>query len=212
MLKKSNNLKEKLLDKADKIRKIRQEVAGKLENGISEHLKELEMKNVRFKVDFSEENDFMPNGMDKVEFLVSTNVGEPVKSLSKVASGGELSRIMLAVKTMLAEADNMPTLIFDEIDTGISGVAAKKVAEKMSKISDSHQVLCVTHLAQIATYADVNLYIQKAVEGARTVTKVQRLSGTALVKEIARLLDGDEYSEISLKHAEDIINKIKAIK
>jgi DNA repair protein RecN (Recombination protein N) len=158
-----------LYSKACEISSERHNAAGIIEKHITDELEDLEMKKTQFKVniefDSSQTNGFERNynagGLDKVEFLISTNPGEPLKPLAKIASGGEMSRIMLAVKTILADVDEIPTLIFDEIDIGISGKAAQKVAEKLSLISSSHQVICVTHSAQIACMADNHFLIEK---------------------------------------------------
>jgi DNA repair protein RecN (Recombination protein N) len=148
--------------------------------------------------------------LDTVEFLISANPGEPLKPLSKIASGGELSRIMLAIKTILAGADDVSTLIFDEIDTGISGVAAKSVANKLKSISKKHQVICVTHHAQIAAAADNNIYISKNFEDNTTKTSVKNLDANEKIKEISRLLDGDSESEITAVHAKELIAKFRS--
>jgi len=185
---------------------------------VSEELESLEMSNTKFKADivFYDEKDengyykFTSEGLDSVEFLISANPGEPMKSLAKIASGGELSRIMLAVKTILADADKIPTLIFDEIDTGISGKAAKSVALKLQTISDKHQVICVTHHAQIAAAADNNLYISKAYSDNTTRTSVKKLNNDEKIKEVARLLDGDSESEITAVHAKELIAKFRS--
>jgi DNA repair protein RecN (Recombination protein N) len=151
------------------------------------------------------------NGLDKVEFLISANVGEPLKPLAKIASGGEMSRIMLAIKTILAEVDKIQTLIFDEIDIGISGKAAQKVGEKLSCLSRGHQVLCVTHLAQIACMADNHFLIEKVSVGDNTKTTVMKLEGNGNIKEIARLIGGETTSETSLKFAEEMLNGAKML-
>ena len=144
--------------------------------------------------------------MDDVQILICTNIGEEEKSLTKIASGGEMSRIMLAIKTVLADTDKVPVLIFDEIDTGISGKAANAVAEKISKIAKHHQVICVSHLASLAAMADHNYYISKKVHGMRTATSVERLTEDKVVREIARIASG-EINEITLKHAEELRRK-----
>lgn len=181
-----------------------------------QQLDDLEMKRVKFRADIrfdAEAPDdpgrrFGSNGLDRVEFLISPNVGEPLKPLARIASGGEMSRVMLAIKTILAEVDSIPVLIFDEIDTGISGRAAQKVGEKLSYISRSHQVLCVTHQPQIACMADHNYLIEKMVEKEKTTTKVTRLDDGGKTREIARLLGG-EATEASLKYAEEMIKTAK---
>jgi DNA repair protein RecN (Recombination protein N) len=190
--------------------------ASLLENKISRQLEDLEMKKAKFSVDIRFDTappgpsgrKYGSNGLDKVEFLISPNVGEPLKPLARIASGGEMSRVMLAVKTILAEVDRIPVLIFDEIDTGISGKAAQKVGEKLSYISRGHQVLCVTHQAQIACIADHNYLIEKMVEEGKTRTKVTKLDESDKTKEIARLIGG-ETTEASLKYAEEMIRTAK---
>ena len=168
-------------------------------------MQDLEMKNAKInvKVQFNEEKEFNKNGLDEVEILISTNIGEEEKSLIKIASGGEMSRIMLAIKSVLADVDKVPVLIFDEIDTGISGKAAKSVASKMKKISKNHQILCVTHLANIAAQGTYNYYISKSVENNKTKTKIEKLNEENTIKEIARIASGD-INEISIAHAREL--------
>lgn len=182
---------------------IRRENALKLSEKINKELKDLEMKNAIFQVEIIEENQFNKNGLDKVEFLISTNVGDTFKPLVKIASGGEISRIMLAIKTVLSSVDAMPIMIFDEIDTGISGTAAKAVSEKIKKISKVSQVLCVTHLAVIAAKADYNYYINKKVVGITTKTCVKMLLEDEVINEIARIATG-EITSIALEHAKSL--------
>ncbi|MFA6308687.1 MAG: DNA repair protein RecN [Clostridia bacterium] len=193
--------------------------AGILESKISAELNDLEMKKSLFKVDieFNDENEdgkkrYFQNGSDKIEFLISPNVGEPLKPLSKIASGGEMSRIMLAIKTILAKVDRIPSLLFDEIDIGISGRTAQKVGEKLSYISKSHQVICVTHLAQIACMADINYLIEKSVDNNVTTTNVKMIEGEALRDEIARILGGASVSDITLKHAKEMLETARKLK
>jgi DNA repair protein RecN (Recombination protein N) len=143
--------------------------------------------------------------MDSVEFLISANPGEPPKPIAKIASGGELSRIMLALKNVLARKDDIPTLIFDEIDTGVSGRAAQKIGIKLSEISKLRQVLCVTHLAQIAVMADTHLYIEKKVVDSSTITTVKKLDFEERKHEIARIMGGDNVTELLLKNAGELI-------
>ena len=185
--------------------KIRTNYSEKLSCKINKELKELEMKNAKFniKIDFSEENNFNKNGLDKVEFMISTNVGEEEKSLIKIASGGEMSRIMLAIKSVLADVDETPIVIFDEIDTGISGKAANSTGEKMKKISKKHQVLCVTHLASIAAKGDYNYFVSKKVENGKTKTHIKKLNENELLEEIARISSGT-VSTITINHAKEL--------
>ena len=146
-----------------------------------------------------------PKGMDRIEFLISPNPGEEPRPLSKIASGGELSRIMLILKGILASVDKTPVLIFDEIDAGIGGETATSVGKRLKMLSKGHQVICITHLPQIASFADRHLKIEKAVEDGRTRVSVRAISGDERTREIARMLGGDSRSEVSLRHAEDIL-------
>lgn len=194
-----------LSDLSNKMNKVRNKYAKELIIKINSELKDLEMKNARFniKIEFSENNEFNKNGLDKVEFLIATNVGEEEKPLIKIASGGEMSRFMLAIKNVLADVDKIPVIIFDEIDTGISGVAANVTGEKIKQISKSHQVICVTHLASIAAKGDYNYYICKEIENGKTKTKVKQLNEEEVLKEIARISTGS-VSEISINHAREL--------
>ena len=184
---------------------IRKEMSEELVNKINKELEELEMKNAKFsiKIDFSNDKKFNSNGLDEVEFLITTNVGEEAKPLVKIASGGEMSRIMLAIKNVLADVDKIPVIIFDEIDTGISGIAANSTGEKMKKISKNHQVICVTHLASIAAKGDYNYYISKQIENNKTKTKVKLLNEEEVLKEIARISSGT-ITDISINHAKEL--------
>ena len=146
-------------------------------------------------------------GCDKLQFLVSANKGEPPKPMSKIASGGELSRIMLAIKTVLSGKDKVDTLIFDEVDTGISGAAANKVGQKLKQVSQNRQVLCITHLAQIAALADHHFLISKHVEGERTYTQVQGLDFEGRKREVARIIGGDQVTDLQLEMAGEMLKK-----
>jgi len=178
------------------------------------------MKNTRFKTSIKFEDslgedghwNFTQKGMDRVEFLISTNEGEPLKPLSKIASGGEMARIMLAIKTILADVDKMPTLIFDEIDIGVSGKVAQKVGEKLSYVSKRHQVICVTHLAQIACMADNHYLIEKMPDGTGTRTRVKKLDEKEAQAEIARMMGGAVITEITKKHAEEMLRSAREFK
>lgn len=201
-------LSQKLYVSAEKLNAEREKAAVILEKNITAELENLEMKNSSFKVELSfikEEKYFSKNGLNSVEFLISSNAGEPLKPLSRIASGGEMSRIMLAIKTILANVDAIPTLIFDEIDTGISGKAAQKVGEKLSYISKTHQVLCVTHLSQLACMADNHLYIEKNSDGENTYTTVRKLDHKGRIEEIARIIGGSDITALALKHSEELI-------
>ena len=199
-----NIIKNNLNELGVKINKIRTIKAKELSNEINNNLNDLEMKNAKINihVDFDEEN-FFETGKDTVEFYILTNTGEDEKELTKIASGGEMSRIMLAIKTVLANSDKIPVLVFDEIDTGISGKAANKVSEKLSKISKNHQILCISHLPAIAAVADYNYFINKDVKKERTVTKIRKLEENEIIEEIARISSG-EINDITLKYAEKL--------
>lgn len=199
------NIESNMQELAINMNKIRIENAQILSKKINTELKELEMPNATFnsKVIFNENNEFNKNGLDNVEFLIKTNVGDEEKPLIKIASGGEMSRIMLAIKSVLANVDKVPILIFDEIDTGISGKAAKAVSEKMRKIANNHQILAITHLANIAAKADHNYYISKIVENEKTKTTIKKLNEEETIKEIARISNG-ELTKIAIEHAKEL--------
>lgn len=200
------NLEEEMYKICIKMNEIRNINANKLSKEVDKQLLDLEMKNARFKVsvNFNQNKEFNQNGLDNVEFLISTNIGEEEKQLIKIASGGEMSRIMLAIKNVLANVDRVPVLVFDEIDTGISGIAANSVAEKLKQISKKHQVLCVTHLAAIAAKGNYNYYISKEVMEEKTKTSVKLLKEEEVIKEIARLASGNT-SDIAIEHAKSLI-------
>ena len=202
-----NGVKEKLNELGKKISNIRKKGADRLSANINNELEDLEMKNAKISVKIQYmENEFYKNGKDIVKFYITTNLGEDEKELSKIASGGEMSRTMLAIKKVLADTDNMPILIFDEIDTGISGKAANSVANKLKAISKKHQVICISHLPNIAANADYNYFISKDVNGERTKTKIKQLEEEEIIKEIARISSG-EINEITLKYAYELRNK-----
>ena len=192
-------LEKEMQELASKMHEIRVNVANELNIKINKELADLEMPNARFITNINE-TDFNKNGIDEIEFFILTNIGEDSKPLAKIASGGEMSRIMLAIKTVLANTDSTPVLIFDEIDTGISGNAAKSVGEKLKIIGQSHQVLCITHQPSIAAKGDVNFYINKESQDGRTFTKVRKLSEEEIINEVARIANG-EVTEIARKHA-----------
>ena len=182
----------------------RHAAAKELEERISRELRELDMPKLRFAIDF-QEKDMGEDGVDAVAFLMSANVGEALRPIQKIASGGELSRIMLALKNVLAEQDSVMTMVFDEVDTGVSGRAAQRVAEKLAKLSRTRQVLCVTHLPQLAAMADTHFGVEKGEENGRTLTKVVALDRAARRGEIARLSGGDHPSEMMLLGAEELL-------
>ena len=190
-----------------KISDMRTEYAEKLSKSINQELVDLEMKNakIKVKVEYKEE-EFFKTGKDIVKFYITTNLGEDEKELSKIASGGEMSRTMLAIKKVLADTDKIPVLIFDEIDTGISGKAANSVATKLKAISKKHQVMCISHLPNIAAIADFNYFISKNVKEERTKTQIKLLKENEVIEEIARISSG-EINEITLKYAYELRNK-----
>ena len=174
-----------------------------LSEKINNELKDLEMPNACFNIKIEKEASFNINGNDKIEFAISTNIGEESKELIKIASGGEMSRIMLAIKTVLADIDEVPILVFDEIDTGISGKAAKAVAEKMKIISNKHQTLCITHLPAIAAQGDNNFYIYKEVKNGKTRTNIKKLNEEETIFEIARISNGD-ITDVAIENAKEL--------
>ncbi len=180
---------------------IRKDYSKTLTEKIIEGLRDLNFLDVKFRIDFQRKQEFTDNGYDSIEYEISTNPGESVKPLGRIVSGGELSRIMLAIKAILADRDQIETLIFDEIDTGISGRTAQKVSEKMAVIGGCHQVLCITHLPQIAAMADTHFEIEKHQKGSETITEIHPLGERESVRELARLLGGAEITEAVLKNA-----------
>lgn len=191
---------------SEQINKIRVKQAQKLSESINLELKDLEMKNAKINVKVEKQENFNKEGKDKVEFLISTNLGEDEKELIKIASGGEMSRIMLAIKKVLSDTDKTPVMIFDEIDTGISGNAANAVAEKLNSISKFHQVLCISHLPNIAAAADYNYFISKKVTNERTNTNVKLLQEKEVIEEIARISSG-KVNDVTIKYATQLRNK-----
>ncbi|MBP1564993.1 MAG: DNA repair protein RecN [Oscillospiraceae bacterium] len=214
MLAELENEKERFLlettEKAKKLYSYREETANRFIQRVTEELTFLDMPNVVLEVKH-EKGKLSSNGMDSVEFLISANKGETPKSISKIASGGELSRIMLALKTVIADKDDIPTLIFDEIDTGVSGRAAQKIGIKLQEISEHRQVLCVTHLPQMAVMADNHLLIKKETVDGRTVTDVIRLDDEGRAGEVARIMSGENPSELMMQNAREqlMLNKRK---
>ena len=183
---------------------IRKKASVELVKRIRSGLLDLNFLDVEFDMEFETLDHFTPDGWDEVQFLISTNPGQPMRPLKDVASGGELSRIMLAIKTVLADSDEIPTLIFDEIDTGISGRTAQKVSEKLSYIAGSHQVICITHLPQIAAMADIHFEILKSASEGSTATTIERLGREKSIRELARLLGGAQNTEAVLKNAHEM--------
>lgn len=189
---------------SNKLSAIRQKYSKMLTEKIIEGLKDLNFLDVQFHIDFQRKKDYTAYGFDDIEYEISTNLGENVKPLGKIVSGGELSRIMLAIKAILADRDQIETLIFDEIDTGISGRTAQKVSEKMAVIGKCHQVLCITHLPQIAAMADTHFEIEKHQKGTETITEIHPLTGDDSIRELARLLGGAEITQTVFENAKEM--------
>ncbi|OGL43391.1 MAG: DNA repair protein RecN [Candidatus Schekmanbacteria bacterium GWA2_38_11] len=223
-----NKLKSELEQLSLDLSQKRKAVAAEIEKKVEKKMKGLKMERARFRINFREglkdngnnpstspfnkggpggfsEYKFTPKGIDDIEFLISPNSGEELKPLSKIASGGELSRIMLAIKSILAEADRVPVLVFDEIDSGIGGEVAKVVGERLKAVSTARQVLCITHLPQIAGFADAHFKVSKNVIDGRTVAKVEELDSSGRVEEIAKMLGGEKITEISRRHAREML-------
>lgn len=194
--------------KADKLTQKRKEVASSLQEKLLYELRSLNMKNVVFEVAF-DECTFNSKGQDDIEFMISFNLGEDIKPIYKVASGGEMSRFMLAFKTILADIDEIDTLVFDEIDTGISGIAAQIVGEKLSFVAKKKQIICITHLPQIAANADTHYCIEKKTSNERTFTVINKLNDEERKDEIARLIAGSNITEKTMEHASEIIELAK---
>lgn len=204
--KRKQELEDAMNSLGEQMHKIRQNSSKELIRNINKELEELEMKNAKINihVDYLD-SEFLNTGKDIVTFYIATNIGEDEKELSKIASGGEMSRIMLAIKKVLADSDKMPVLVFDEIDTGISGKAANSVANKLKAISKKHQVLCISHLPNIAAAADYNYFISKNIKQERTKTQIRLLKENEVIEEIARISSG-EINEITLKYATELRN------
>ena len=202
---KKKNLTKEYFEKSNLLSELRKKAGNMLEEKINEELKDLNMTAAQFKVEFTSREIIRNKGIDEVEFMMSTNVGEDIKPLAKIASGGEISRIMLALKTIFSEVDNISLLIFDEIDTGIAGETVKRVANKLKKLSERVQVVCVTHSQQIAAKATQQFYIKKEIENDLTETKVRELNLDERMREIARMISGDTITETSIKHAKEIM-------
>ena len=202
---KLQKIEEQMYNLSEKMNNLRKKYADILEEKINKELTELEMPNAKLqiKIDFID-NEYNQNGLNKVEFYIQTNIGDESKKLNKIASGGELSRIMLAIKTVFADVDKVQTMVFDEIDTGISGVAAKAVGQKMKKISKNHQIFVVTHLAVIAASGEYNYFISKKVEDKKTKTRIKLLDSDEATEEIARIATGEINAE-TIKYAKELI-------
>ena len=208
--KQSEILEDELVEKGSALTKVRTKSAKLFADKVCDVLKYLEMPNVIFKVNI-QPKIYTVDGCDNVEFLISANLGQEARPLAKIASGGELSRIMLSIKSVMSGFEDASTLIFDEIDTGISGKAADKVGRQMKALTQSHQVLCVTHLAQIAASADSHYLIKKSSTDSNTYTNVTPIIGDERVSEIARIMSGDKMTENLYKSAKELIENHKNI-
>lgn len=198
---------------ARELSNLRQKSAAVLTDWIHRELKELYMEKTVFEVRFTSDfGHFSPSGVDKVEFFLSTNPGEPLKPLWKIASGGELSRIMLALKSIFSKHQGVTSIIFDEVDTGVSGRVAQAIAEKIYRVSIDSQVLCISHLPQVAAMADSHLYIAKEIRDGRTRTSVQKLDEHEKIKEIGRMISGVEITDLTKEHAKELIHLAKEMK
>ena len=210
--------RKKLTEIAERLTKSRVDAAFSLQESIMNELADLDMQKIRFSVSISQahntdgEVQYSSNGCDNVEFLISANLGEELKPLSKIASGGEMSRIMLAVKSVLSDSDCVETMIFDEIDTGVSGRAAQKIAEKIGALAQKRQILCITHLAQIAAMADYHYVIEKSSENDCTRTTVTCVSGDARINELARIIGGVKVTELTLEAAREMLDMAERFK
>ena len=206
--------KEKALKKVERVTKKLHDVRNRHKTVFADeiciHLKELNFLDTRFEIHLKDAGQFSANGKDEAEFYLALNPGEPVKPLENIASGGELSRIMLAIKTVLADAEDTPTLIFDEIDAGISGVTAAKVGEKLKLIGKSRQVICITHLSQIAAVADSHFLIEKSAENESVKTRIRLLNEEDSVKELARILGGDKITSSIMESAREMKEMAKS--
>ena len=206
------SLKKDLQLEAKQVSDLRQKWAKTLTKLIHRELKDLYMEKTVFEVQFTRTVQFLKNGQDQVEFLLSTNPGEPLKPLAKIASGGELSRIMLALKSIFSKHQGVTSIIFDEVDTGVSGRVAQAIAEKIYKVSNNSQVLCISHLPQVAAMADTHLYIAKKITNGRTKTLVSALGEKEKIKEIGRMISGVEITDITKRHAEELLQLAHEIK
>jgi DNA repair protein RecN (Recombination protein N) len=209
--KKLEKAEKEALTAARELSKQRRIVAKELEERILTELRELNMGSIRFEVAFAEKKPDV-SGIDEVRFLMSANVGEELRPIQKIASGGELARIMLAMKNVFSQQERIGTMVFDEVDTGVSGRAAQKVAEKMARISRQKQVLCVTHLPQLAAMADTHFSVEKGVLGGRTFTRVQELTRAQRREELARLTGGEQITQTMLEGAEELLSAADAYK
>ena len=206
-----NKLRDSMDKKEAELRKVseavsqlRRDKSVSLVEAIVEALRDLNFLDVKFEMNFELLSDYTSNGIDDAQFMISTNPGEPVKPLGKIASGGELSRIMLGIKTVMAENDRIESLIFDEIDSGISGRTAQMVSEKMNALGRNHQIICITHLPQIAAMADSHFLIEKSVENSSTFSNIYKLDEESSVNELARMLGGVEITDTVIESAREM--------
>lgn len=204
--------RKKLDEQAEALTRIRKEAAVQFSEQVCQALQELNFLDVRFELEFRRLEDYTASGLDEVCFMISTNPGQPLRPVQDTASGGELSRIMLAVKSIMADQEKVETLIFDEIDSGISGRTAQKVSEKLAVIAGTHQVICITHLAQIAAMADVHFMIEKNIVGKETQTSIRQLNEKESIEELARILGGAEITQTVLDGAKEMKELAKASK
>ena len=216
-MKQLDAVKKEVLLAGDELTDIRKKYALSLTEAIHQELKELYMDKAVFDVRFIETNDasdelIRQDGLDKVEFYISANPGEPLKPLSKTASGGELSRIMLALKNIFSKHQGITSIIFDEVDTGVSGRVAQAIAEKIYRVSSGSQVLCISHLPQVAAMADIHLFISKEINEGRTKTSVKPLEKAERVEEIGRMISGKELTSLTEEHVREMLEQAEHIK
>lgn len=207
LIKEREEAKKSYFEKAKELTKIRTEKASLIENNLRAELKELNMGDAQFKINIEESNTMSSNGIDQVEFMIATNIGQSLKPLWKVASGGEVSRIMLAIKVIFSKVDNIPILIFDEIDTGVGGETVRKIADKLKEIGKTTQVMSITHSPAIAAKASQQFYIEKKLVDNKTVTQVKKLNEQERVEEIARMLAGKSVTEAVFNHAKELLSE-----
>lgn len=203
--KEKSELVDQYFQDSERLSEIREKIAENLQNTVDVQLDDLNMENAKFKVEITKTQEITIYGIDNAEFMIAANVGETFKPLAKIASGGEISRIMLALKTVFSAVDNISVLIFDEIDTGISGETVRRVAEKLRELSKNTQIICVTHSPQIAGKAQQQFFIKKEIENNFTETKVHELNTEERIREIARIISGDNITEASINHAKEIM-------
>jgi DNA repair protein RecN (Recombination protein N) len=210
LLKKLNKVLSKYNTLSQELSKIRREKADIIENNLTKELKYLNMKDAKFNVSFTTSDSISPNGIDIVEFMIAPNLGQDLKPLAKVVSGGEMSRIMLALKVIFSAVDNVPILVFDEIDTGVGGETVRKIADKLYEIGENAQIICITHSPAIASKATQQFFIEKKNINNKTLATVKPLSSEERVLEIARMLAGDQITENVLNHARELLGKVKS--